>query len=259
MIGRHCVVLRVLVFLVCLTVVRSELRGGSGEFFDTIASTYDLLNRIISLGFDKSWRRTAVEHLRIDDGVVLDVSTGTADVAMLVAEMRPRVFVHGIDPSQNMVNLGKKKIRENNLAEKIKLIIGVVEDMSVYKDASFDGVIVSFGIRNFQDREKGLMEIARVLKPGKRLVILELDGEDPDVGPVLQTLRQKFIGNFMPFIGGLISGKPDTYRYLHKSSQNFPSPRQFRQLLRQCGFSTVWDTSLPPFSLGPRLTVASRT
>eukprot|EP00190_Bangiopsis_sp_CCMP1999_P000184 CAMPEP_0198728760 /NCGR_PEP_ID=MMETSP1475-20131203/11485_1 /TAXON_ID= ORGANISM="Unidentified sp., Strain CCMP1999" /NCGR_SAMPLE_ID=MMETSP1475 /ASSEMBLY_ACC=CAM_ASM_001111 /LENGTH=258 /DNA_ID=CAMNT_0044491215 /DNA_START=100 /DNA_END=876 /DNA_ORIENTATION=- len=256
--GRRSTSLRVATLLLCLAMARCEPQGGTGEFFDTIAPTYDLLNRVISLGFDNSWRRTAIKQLQVDNGKVLDVSTGTADVAMLAATMKPNINVHGIDPSQAMLNLAGKKIQDSNLADKIKLTLGVAENMSSFDDASFDGVIVSFGVRNFQNREKGLREIARVLKPGKRLVILELDGEDPDAGTFLRVLRTYFIGKIMPYIGGVISGKPETYRYLHKSSKEFPSPKQFQQLLQQCGFSKVSDTPLPPLGLGPRLTVVSR-
>ncbi|KAJ8901859.1 hypothetical protein NDN08_004064 [Rhodosorus marinus] len=188
------------------------VRDGSGEFFDAIASTYDLLNSIISLGLDHTWRRTAIKSLELDVSRLLDVATGTADVAILAAEMNDHVNVVGIDPSQKMLDIGKEKVLKKQMTERVQLLIGKAENLSQFKEESFDHEIVSFGVRNFQDREAGLKEMARVLKKNGRVAILELTGTDENEKGLLSTIRELFISTIMPIIGGLISGHRETYR-----------------------------------------------
>mmetsp|Transcript_10190 Transcript_10190/g.42716 ORF Transcript_10190/g.42716 Transcript_10190/m.42716 type:complete len:216 (-) Transcript_10190:1002-1649(-) len=183
---------------------------------------------------------------------------GTADVAVLAAEMNDHVNVVGIDPSQKMLDIGKGKVMKKQMTERVQLLIGKAEDLSQFKEGSFDHEIVSFGVRNFQDREAGLKEMARVLKKNGRVAILELTGTDENEKGPLSPAREFFISTVMPFIGGLISGKRETYGYLHKSSASFPAKNAFADMLRAAGFKIISQEHLTPFGLGPLLTVAEK-
>ncbi len=206
-------------------------RGGSGEMFDRIASRYDLMNRIISLGIDQRWRRRTVDALELQPGGrVLDLATGTGDLAMMVARRHPQVTVVGIDPSSGMLAEGVRKIAAAGLDARVQLRRGDAEQLTA-EDASVDGISMAFGIRNVVDRPRALREMARVLKPGGRVAILELS--EPRRG-LLGTLARVHIHHVVPTLGALLSGAWE-YRYLQRSIAAFPSADDFADTMRAAG------------------------
>jgi demethylmenaquinone methyltransferase/2-methoxy-6-polyprenyl-1,4-benzoquinol methylase len=210
-------------------------RGGSGAMFDAIASRYDLLNRIISLGIDASWRRKAVAKLGLDGpSRVLDVATGTADLAIETTRMLPESIVTGVDPSTGMLDVGRRKIARLSLEGRVSLAEGEAEALP-FDDATFDGVTIAFGIRNVADRPRGLAEMRRVVKPGGRVVVLELS--EPERG-IMSSLAKLHIHGVVPAVGGLLSGRRE-YAYLQASIAAFPPPDAFADLMRGSGLDVV--------------------
>ncbi|KAA8498021.1 Ubiquinone/menaquinone biosynthesis C-methyltransferase UbiE [Porphyridium purpureum] len=253
------------------TVPEAKAEGepdGSGQMFDTIAASYDMLNKIISLGRDEAWRLDAIAELHMNEFLadvdpavetvrVLDVATGTADVAIAVAASTPpHVVIDGIDPSINMLDLGREKVAAAGLRDRVTLQVAQSE-MLPFEDETFDFVTVSFGVRNFRDRLKGLGEIARVLKRHSRarLVILELS--EPTDG-WLAPLARFFIHDIMPFVAGIISNHPKEYRYLQQSLEAFPQPHKFGEILNDAGLVMVSHRRLAPFGAGPDLFVVRK-
>ena len=217
--------------------------GGTGEMFDQIAERYDLLNRILSLGQDQYWRRRAVKALRIKAGdQILDVATGTGDLAIKIARTHPLATVQGIDPSANMIAVGDDKIERAALTRRVQLDIGDGQALD-FEDDSFDGAIVSFGIRNFPNRLKGLQEMTRVTRPGRQVVILELS--EPRTGPMAVAART-YIHHVVPRIGSALSGKKE-YRYLQESIAAFPGAEEFKALMETAGLERV---KVHPLSFG---------
>jgi demethylmenaquinone methyltransferase/2-methoxy-6-polyprenyl-1,4-benzoquinol methylase len=217
-----------------------EPRGGSGEMFDRIAGRYDLLNRMISLGIDQRWRRLTVQALALPDGArVLDLATGTADLALLIARMHSNARVTGVDPSLGMLEIGRAKVARAGLTDRIELCAGRAESLP-YPDGSFEAVTIAFGIRNVPDRTAGLKEMARVLVPGGRVGILELS--EPPKGP-MGSLARLHVHHVVPWLGGVISGVRE-YRYLQQSIATFPPAPQFCELMTQAGFHSVTATPL---------------
>ena len=207
------------------------------QMFDAVAPTYDSLNHIMSLGVDKYWRRKAVREI-VGGGAkeVLDVACGTGDSAIAIARALPEDGrVTGIDISDGMMALVAGKAAKKGVAGKIKLRKEDGEAMS-FTDSSFDCVTCSFGIRNFEHKEKGLAEFRRVLRPGGKLVILELSVPQ---NKVLRRLYDIYFLHILPWIGGLISGEKAAYRYLPASVHNFPAPDAFARMLSEAGFSSV--------------------
>lgn len=228
----------------------SGVPPGSGAFFDTIAPRYDLLNRLISLGMDTEWRRSAIDAA-LPAASVLDVSTGTADLALALAKRSPSTRVVGIDPSREMLALGHLKIASGGTTfRNVELQLGVAEKLP-FDDGSFDAVLVAFGVRNFQQRDKGIAEMVRVLKVGGRLVILELS--TPSGTGIKDIVARKFINEVMPRIAALISGSPSAYRYLSDSMAKFPTAEKFKEILRANGMSIKSHKRLAPFGVGPDL------
>ncbi len=206
-------------------------RGGSGEMFDRIAARYDFMNRIISLGIDQRWRRRTVDALELKPGArVLDLATGTADLAMMIARRHPGVTVEGIDPSTGMLAQGDRKIAAAGLADRVTLHRGDAEKLDA-ADGSVDGVSMAFGIRNVVDRPAALREMTRVLKPGGRVAILELS--EPRQG-LLATMARVHIHHVVPTLGALLSGTWE-YRYLQRSIAAFPPAEQFAETMREAG------------------------
>lgn len=206
-------------------------RGGSGEMFDRIASRYDLMNRIISLGIDQRWRRRTVDALALKPGAkVLDLATGTGDLAMMIARRHPEVTVVGVDPSTGMLAEGDRKIAAAGLGERVTLRRGDAEQLEA-ADASVDGISMAFGIRNVVDRPKALREMARALKPGGRVAILELS--EPRRG-LLGMMARVHIHHVVPTLGALLSGAWE-YRYLQRSIAAFPPAAEFAEVLRASG------------------------
>lgn len=215
-------------------------RQGSGEMFDQIAERYDLLNRIMSLGIDRSWRDRAVARLAevLGEGSAraLDVATGTGDLAFLLARAYPQADVIGFDPSSGMLEVAKQKLVKAEadaagLAERVRFVQGDAQSMP-FADGSFDAVTIAFGIRNVPDRPKGLSEMARVLRPGGLLAVLELS--EPK-GGVMGSLARIHVHHVIPFVGSLLSGKKE-YRYLQRSIQAFPPAEAFAEVIAGQGF-----------------------
>lgn len=212
--------------------VGAEPRGGSGEMFDAIAPRYDLLNRVLSLGIDQRWRRLLVQRLQLSsEAVVLDHATGTADLALLIARSGPGIRVIGVDPSTEMLRVGRAKVEAAGLSDRITLQTGQAENLEGIASQSVDAVSMAFGIRNVPDRPRALREMARVTKPGGRIAILELS--EPQ-GGVLGPLARLHVHQIVPWLGGLISGARE-YRYLQRSIAAFPPPAVFADLMKANG------------------------
>jgi demethylmenaquinone methyltransferase/2-methoxy-6-polyprenyl-1,4-benzoquinol methylase len=204
------------------------------NMFDSIAKTYDPLNRFLSLGIDKHWRK---EMLAVLDSerpkILLDVATGTADVACDAAERFTDCTVTGLDLSAEMLQRGQKKVTARNLEEQIKLMKGDSESLP-FDDQSFDAVTVAFGVRNFENLMKGLKEMYRVLRPGGTLVVLEFSR--PTRFPV-KNIFNLYFKYVLPQIGRFTSKDSRAYTYLYESVQVFPQYETFEETLKSAGFS----------------------
>ncbi len=212
----------------------TEKGRGIREMFQTIAPQYDFLNRLLSLGIDRYWRSFAVGQLVIPEGgKVLDIATGTGDVALKVASTTPdSVSIVGEDFTQGMLVLGKEKIEQSPYAHRIKLVNAPCESIP-HPDRMFDGITIAFGIRNVVDREAGLSEMCRVLKPGGRAVILEFSNPR---NRFFGALYSFYFRRLLPFVGGLFS-KRSAYQYLPDSVLEFPAREVFCSMMQQAGFS----------------------
>ena len=201
--------------------------------FDTISARYDFLNHLLSLGIDRSWRRKAIRMLR--DGqpkYILDVATGTGDFAIQALSLNPDKVV-GIDISEGMLSKGRAKLAERKLGERIELLKGDSENIP-FEENKFDAVTVAFGVRNFENLERGLQEIHRVLRPGGQLVVLEFS--KPRIFPFRQIFNFYF-RFILPRIGSLVSKDRSAYRYLPESVRDFPDGERFTAILRKVGFN----------------------
>lgn len=205
------------------------------QMFDRIAPKYDFLNRLLSLGIDVWWRRKAVSFLKNDrPKIVLDVATGTADLALEINRQVNPEKIFGIDIAHEMLEIGRKKIETAGLSAKISLETGDSENLR-FASGEFDAVTVSFGVRNFENLEKGLSEMRRVLRPGGRVVILEFS--QPQSFPFRQ-LYQAYFRFVLPLVGRLTSKDPRAYSYLFESVQAFPQGDDFLKILTKTGFQS---------------------
>jgi len=214
----------------------SDKGRGVRQMFDDIAYRYDLLNRLLSFGIDRRWRRFAVSQLGIPkNGRVLDIATGTCDVALEVAEQTdPSVMIVGEDFTQGMLVQGQTKLKKSLHGQRIMLVNAPCEEIP-HPDNCFDGITIAFGIRNVVDRQAGLNEMYRVLKPGGRVVILEFSN------PRSQLFRKLYYFYFqkvLPTIGGLLS-KRSAYQYLPDSVIEFPSQEKFSGMMAEAGFQSL--------------------
>jgi len=217
--------------------------NGSGAMFDAIAPRYDLVNRVISLGIDQSWRKKTVRSLALRAGSrVLDIATGTADLALLVATEEPSATVVGLDPSAGMLGVGRTKIAERGLGERITLVEGNAESLP-FDDRSFDAICIAFGIRNVPDRGRALAEMARVTKPGGRIAVLELS--EPRKGP-MASLARFHVHTLVPRVGAFLSRAPE-YRYLERSIAAFPPAEEFGALMESSGLKVL---EIAPLTFG---------
>lgn len=207
---------------------------GSGRMFDRISQRYDLLNRVMSVGSDHRWRRVAVDCLGPDVREVLDLATGTADVALEVARRIPGCHVVGVDPSTGMLQVGRAKVARAGLAARIELREGDGMDIPADQDA-FDAAIMAFGIRNVPDRSACLRELCRVVKGGGPIVVLEL--AEPEGHPLAFAARF-WKRHVVPQLGAMLSSTPE-YAYLEASIRAFPRPAQFLEMMRGCGLTQV--------------------
>ncbi|MBI5914087.1 MAG: bifunctional demethylmenaquinone methyltransferase/2-methoxy-6-polyprenyl-1,4-benzoquinol methylase UbiE [Bacteroidetes bacterium] len=212
--------------------------------FDNIAPWYDFLNHFLSLGIDIRWRKKTISALRsLQPRTILDVATGTGDLAIEAEKQLSPDKIVGIDIANEMLEIGKKKLAKRNLSSKIELVTGDSENIA-YADNTFDAVTVAFGVRNFENLEKGLQEILRVLRPSGKVAILEFS--KPTLFPFKQ-LYNFYFKNFLPVIGRITSKDPKAYSYLYESVQAFPDGKDFLGLLEKIGYKSVTYRS---FTLG---------
>jgi demethylmenaquinone methyltransferase/2-methoxy-6-polyprenyl-1,4-benzoquinol methylase len=204
--------------------------------FSSIAPRYDLLNRLLSLGFDSYWRRFAVNQLpEIENAKFLDVATGTCDVALEIVKRYPNAKVVGVDFSEGMLVLGKEKVKKAGLQEKIEIRFADVTALP-FDDNTFDASIIAFGIRNVQDYRKGIEELGRVLKSGGKVVILEFTSIQ---NRFFRIPYRFYITKILPLIGEIISGKKGAYKYLPSSMLEFPGPEEFKKVIEETGLQDV--------------------
>jgi demethylmenaquinone methyltransferase/2-methoxy-6-polyprenyl-1,4-benzoquinol methylase len=208
--------------------------------FDNIAERYDLLNRIISLGIDQRWRRLTVSSLELpENGRVLDLATGTADLAIMIANTHRSVSVVGLDPSKNMLDVGRRKVVQADLEQRVELVVGDAQQLPFESD-SFDGTCIAFGIRNVPDRAKALAEMARITRRGGRIAILELS--EPRSG-IMGPLARFHVHTVVPWVGSVISGAKE-YRYLQRSIAAFPPAEEFKKTMEASGLRMLATHSL---------------
>jgi len=214
----------------------SEKGRGIRDMFDNIAPRYDLLNRLLSLGIDRRWRTFAVGKLNLPEGGrILDVATGTGDVALEVASRSPAsLTIVGADLTQGMLRVGQEKISRSPYRDRIVLVNAPCESMP-HPDGQFDGVTIAFGIRNVVDRPAGLREMFRVLKPGGKAVILEFSHPK---SRLFKEIYYFYFRKVLPWIGGLIS-KRSAYQYLPDSVLEFPDQETFKKMMEEAGFTQV--------------------
>ncbi|MBS1535679.1 MAG: bifunctional demethylmenaquinone methyltransferase/2-methoxy-6-polyprenyl-1,4-benzoquinol methylase UbiE [Bacteroidetes bacterium] len=205
------------------------------QMFDNISGNYDGLNRIISMGTDMNWRKKVIALVaEKNPKTALDIATGTADLAIMLTQTSAERIV-GLDISAGMLDIGRQKVTNQNLNDKIELILADSEDIP-FEDNYFDAITVSFGIRNFEHLEKGLSEILRVLKPGGIFVILETS--NPTKFPFKQGY-QFYTRFILPLIGKIFSKDQSAYGYLSESAAAFPFGEQLNNILRKIGFIEV--------------------
>ncbi len=203
--------------------------------FDQIAGRYDMLNRVMSMGIDQSWRRKTVDAMALPAGArVLDLATGTGDLALMIARMHSDAHVVGSDPSKRMLEVGVEKVTRSGLAERVELEVGDAQALR-YDDDSFDGCCIAFGIRNVPDRSAALAEMARVTRPGGRVAVLELG--EPSVG-WLSPIARFHVRKVIPRIGGILSGSNE-YKYLQESIAAFPPADEFAEQMQAAGLNVI--------------------
>lgn len=214
--------------------------------FDGIATDYDKLNHLFSLGVDKGWRRRALKYI-VDPQKkqeILDVACGTGDFSIAIAlKSSPETVVTGLDLSDGMLAVMTRKVAQEGLSRRIRVEQGNSESMR-WPDCSFDRVTIAFGIRNFEHREEALREILRVLKPDGRLVILELSVPS---NRFVRWIYNIYFTKFMPWLGGRISGDKAAYRYLPASVLKFPGKKEWMKTMSDCGYRNVFHKA---YSLG---------
>lgn len=208
---------------------------GSGQMFDQIAPRYDFINRVLSLGLDKRWRRRVIKELGLAPNArILDVATGTGDLAVELARAAPQGHVIGLDPSTQMLSVADQKMAKLGLSERVSLIEGDAQQLPQV-NGEIDAATIAFGIRNVPDRAQGLRELARVVRPGGRIAVLELS--EPQRGFFGRAARFH-TRQIVPRIGALLSGKRE-YRYLQTSVAAFPAPDAFAQMMRDNGLDVL--------------------
>jgi demethylmenaquinone methyltransferase/2-methoxy-6-polyprenyl-1,4-benzoquinol methylase len=205
------------------------------QMFDTISGNYDNLNRVISFGIDVKWRKKVLKMVgKSNPKTILDIATGTGDLAILMAQTKAEKII-GLDISAGMLEVGVQKIAAKNLNKTIEMVLGDSESMP-FEDDYFDAITVAFGVRNFENLEKGLAEILRVLKPNGIFVILETSV--PDKTPYKQGY-EFYSKNILPLIGKLFSKDNVAYGYLSESAAAFPYGEKLNNILRKIGFIDV--------------------
>jgi demethylmenaquinone methyltransferase/2-methoxy-6-polyprenyl-1,4-benzoquinol methylase len=211
------------------------------EMFNDIAGKYDFLNRFLSAGIDIGWRKKALKHLKeLNPKYILDVATGTADVAIMATTILSPDKIIGIDISDGMLDVGREKIKKAGLQNTIELLNGDSETINFAND-TFDAVTVAFGVRNFENLEKGLSEILRVLKPNGKLVVLEFS---KPLLPGVKTMYNLYMRLITPTVGKLVSKNKVAYAYLDESIQKFPEGKNFTNILSKIGYKNTYFKKL---------------
>ncbi|HTN46808.1 MAG TPA: bifunctional demethylmenaquinone methyltransferase/2-methoxy-6-polyprenyl-1,4-benzoquinol methylase UbiE [Flavipsychrobacter sp.] len=213
------------------------------DMFDSIAGKYDFLNHFLSMGIDKGWRKKAIKEIAaIQPQTILDVATGTGDLAVAASKLNPEKII-GIDISEGMLEVGKKKIAALHLDHIIQLQKGDSEALA-FGDNSFDAITCAYGVRNFENLTAGLTEMKRVMKPGGKMAILEFS--HPKNFPVKQ-LYQFYFRFILPTLGKMVSKHQSAYTYLPESVMAFPEGKKFCEILNECGFK---NAKARPLTLG---------
>ena len=213
------------------------------KMFDSISFEYDKLNRLISAGNDVKWRKNIYKIAEPLSPVnILDIATGTADIAIELSQIEDSEII-GLDISEKMLDVGRQKVTDRNLEDKVSLISGDAEDLN-FSNNSFDLISIGFGVRNFQNLEKGLSESHRVLRDGGTLIILETSVPQ---NLIIKFFYLLFSRTFIPLVGSVFSKDKKAYKYLQKSAEEFPSGEKFIHILKSCGFKSV---EIMPLMLG---------
>ena len=207
------------------------------QMFDNIAPTYDKLNHIMSLNIDRVWRRRVMRIVRRSKAhKIMDVATGTGDLAIAMAKRVDRTQILGVDLSEEMLAVARAKVRKQGLEERIMLEKGDAENLVMVADESVDAVTVAFGVRNFENMEQGLRELYRTIKHGGKLVVLEFSMPK---NRLVRWIYRQYAHRLLPYVGGMISKDRRAYTYLPDSVEEFPAPEKFAQILKDVGFSKV--------------------
>jgi demethylmenaquinone methyltransferase/2-methoxy-6-polyprenyl-1,4-benzoquinol methylase len=205
------------------------------EMFNNISGRYDFLNHFLSVGIDKIWRKKAIRELKeLNPERILDIATGTGDFAIAALKLKPKEVV-GVDISSGMLDVGKEKMKRKGVDNIVRMELGDSEDLP-FDTGYFDGITVGFGVRNFENLEKGLGEMLRVLRPGGKAVILEFS--KPKSFPVKQ-LFGFYSKRMIPFFGRLISKDKRAYTYLPESVEAFPEGKDFEAILKKVGYAAI--------------------
>ena len=213
----------------------AEKKEQVAEMFNNISKRYDLLNHLLSLNIDKGWRRKVVNLVKADEPkVILDVATGTADLAIALAK-GTGARITGADISEGMLDVGRVKVAKKGLHKSIVLELGDSENLP-YANDTFDAITVAFGVRNFQNRHNGLKDMARVLKPGGQIVVLEFS--QPRYFPFKQ-IYWLYFKAVLPAVGKLVSKDPRAYTYLPESVKAFPHGKDFEAELVRAGLKPI--------------------
>ena len=207
------------------------------EMFDNIAPTYDRLNHIMSLNIDRIWRRRVMRIIRrAKPQRIMDVATGTGDLAIAMARKVNEAHILGVDLSEEMLSEARKKIKRLELEKRITLEKGDAENLTMVASESVDAATVAFGVRNFENIERGLSEIYRTLRPGGKLVVLEFSMPK---NRLVRWVYRQYAHRLLPRIGGMISKDKQAYTYLPDSVEEFPAPERFADILKGVGFKSV--------------------
>jgi demethylmenaquinone methyltransferase/2-methoxy-6-polyprenyl-1,4-benzoquinol methylase len=215
----------------------------NSEMFDQIAGSYDFLNHLLSMNIDKRWRKKAIASIgKVHPKRILDVATGTADMAISAVRLNPQQII-GSDVSAGMLEVGRRKVSDRGLADRITLVEAACENLP-FGDSSFDAVLVAFGVRNFRDPDQGLSEMYRVLSPGGKVAILEFSMPR---SKWLRAAYRLYFHRMVPAIGRWFSRDLSAYRYLPESVEAFPKGEDFVAMLDRAGFVA---TTYEPLSFG---------
>lgn len=202
------------------------------DMFNNIAGKYDFLNHTLSMGIDKGWRKKAIAEIgKVNPKIILDVATGTGDLAIAASELGPEKII-GIDIADQMLAVGRQKLKDQHLSDMISLQVGDSEALP-FEDGHFDAITCAYGVRNFEHLEAGLTDMNRVLRKGGKVAILEFSR--PKSFPVKQlyTFYFKYI---LPAFGKIVSKHSTAYAYLHESAMAFPEGKDFCKILERCGY-----------------------